>query len=234
VRSKWDRFHEWLKERHSQLAQAILVVVAASVIVGWQIPIVQDALVNSGVLQLLILFAVTDLSITVWKIGRSSADLVPVSGDLRGESAFVTHINNGRPGNASVLAVTGFDALPVVRQLVAAGWRVRLLIKNPPTFVAEEATIEAQATIKRISDEKRLADRTDVRLYDGTPAMHGVLFPNTAVIGWLKYNAQSHTVARYRDYPMVLAERSSMTGHRFYQMLSDEIEGMWSTAKEVP
>jgi hypothetical protein len=61
--------------------------------------------------------------------------------------------------------------------------------------------------------------------------MHGVLFTDIALVGWFGHSVSKST-ARYHKYPMVLAEGLSPTGRAYHQMLSDEVEELWSAAKE--
>jgi hypothetical protein len=130
--------------------------------------------------------------------------------------------------------LTGLNALPILRQFAGAGWRIRLLLKAPASFGLPAGTSEAGTTIRRIQSESALAKQVTIRVYDGFPAMHGVLMPNAAAIGWFSYIGQDRAsvdIVGYHRQPMILARTDKAGGAALHRMLHTEIEELWPNAQ---
>src|SRR5438132_10564444 len=115
----WGRLVNWLEARRAALSGAVLLVSGACVVVGWEINAVHDAVVGSGVIQVLILAAILDLSRTYSQTRKEAPEVEGLSPALRDSLAIMERPSGGADAVASIVALTGLNTLPLLRVLAA-------------------------------------------------------------------------------------------------------------------
>jgi hypothetical protein len=231
-----------LTERYRIAAfRTAFVIAVALVILGWQINQVQDDIVKSGVL-VLILLGVTIESLAAFERAQQAEKTFIVNRDdeefnqaIRARLADIP-----RCRKVDMLEYSGHSVHFLLESLVKNGASVRLLIRDP-TSVNQFQSQRIMATIRHIERFVLIhkPGKIEIRTYAFASSLRGRRFDNTLVVlGWYTPDVEAAGIAGDMEVmghcnPTVIAASDSQEGQALVEFFDRTFSALWASGQKL-
>jgi hypothetical protein len=233
----WTRIRALAERHRAAITRTIFVLTAAVVVVGWLVDEVQDFLLDSGLLLLLVLALLTDLTITVSRLTSGDHRLTAVRDDRESHEQLLAQIRAHPPKQVDMLEFSGYSVQPLLEQLAHRGCRVRLLVRDP-TCAKEIQRTRILASVRHVQDliSKRYGAEIEIRYYRAPPSVRGRKFDDKVVwLGWYTPSVgpdgdtDDNEVMGHHN-PTVICSTASDEGQGLRDFFDRVFAALWETA----
>lgn len=209
------------------VSRTVLVIALALFTVGQFIPAVQNLLIARGVIALVTLVVLLDLSTTVSAAVEGQA--LDVSSDQDQDTPRTLAFLQSHPvRRADLLEYSSASIEPLLAELKRQQAQIRLLIRHPDDVGAHQrARIIGQIRALKsiICDDN---DRAEVRCYRPFSGLRGRRFGDRIVsVGWYTPDVKTKLEVRGHTNPVVTARLSTPEGQDLARMFDDLFMGLW-------
>ncbi len=170
------------------ISRSVLVVVLALVAVGWEIDEVRKVVVTSGVLLVVLLGFVIEMSGTLSAYIAGKHPVQICRDDAQNNASLESHLAERPPKTAHLLEYSANSVLGVVEELARRGAAIRILIRHPKTVgkFQRRRILASIAHIERfVIREYRPKLDLEMRCYRMPASLRGRKFDNALVnLGW--------------------------------------------------
>lgn len=225
--SQYSRLKSFWQGNQRAIVRTVLVIGLAMFTVGQFIPAIQDLLIAKGVIAMLTLVVLLDLSVTVSSaIGGNGID---VSSDQDRDTPRTLAFLQSHPvRRADLLEYSSVSVEPLLVELKRQRAQIRLLIRHPDDVGAHQrARIIGQIrALKSIVCEDN--DRAEVRCYRPFSSLRGRRFGDRIIsVGWYTPDLRTKLEIRGHTNPIVTVPLSTPEGQDLARMFDDLFIGLW-------
>jgi hypothetical protein len=229
-----------LRERHRvPIVRSIFVVVAAAVVVGWEVDLVQRALIDSGAILLIILALVAEIAITVAQLVGVDYRVSALRDDRESEEHVMKHLRALAPKSADMLEFSGYSVHHLIEQLAHGDAKIRLLMKDPRT-TNEFQRRRILSSVEHI--QRWISDRYDapieIRFYTSAPSLRGRKFDDRFIsVGWYTpaidaKGRDEGTEVKGHCNPSVMCSTTTDEGQRLMAFFDTTFTSLWEASKD--
>jgi hypothetical protein len=231
-----------LTERYRiAIFRTAFVIAVALVVLGWEINQIQDYIVKSGVL-VLVLLGVTIESLAAFERTQQAGKtfIVNRDDDEFNQAIRLRLSNIPRCHKVDMLEYSGHSVHFLLENLVKNGASVRLLIRDPMS-VNQFQSQRIMATIKHIERFVLVhkSGKIEIRTYASASSLRGRRFDNTLVVlGW--YTPDVEASGRAGDMeimghcnPTIIAAPDSQEGQAFVEFFDRTFSALWASGQKV-
>lgn len=228
-----------LRERYKpQIVRTVFFLVAAVVVVGWEVDLVKRALIDSGVVLLVILALVADITITVAQLISVDYKVSAIRDDRESAEHLMKHIKAIRPKAADLLEFSAYSVHYLIEELAHGGANMRLLVKDPRT-TGEYQRRRIIASVDHI--QKWIAERynisIEIRFYTCNSSLRGRKFDDHFIsVGW--YTPVIGTTEDGEDTevkghcnPTIMCSTATDEGQRLKAFFDTTFTSLWEASK---
>lgn len=208
TRTLLGRFNAFRERYRVQVSIALAVLASLTFILGEAIPVVHDYVLNTGIIQYIILLVLLDLAVSVYLQQRPP--LTSISRDQdESMSKLIAAVPHCRDEEVELLEYAGQTTLPLIRAIRREAVPLRLLVKHPDTVTGmqKQRMITTLDTLYN-SIFENYKGTFEIRCYRLPYTLRGRrLGKETLELGWLTPDIKRETAYGHAN-PSVLADLS--------------------------
>jgi hypothetical protein len=217
------------------------VVAAAAVVVGWEVNQVQDFVVKSGVLVLVLLGVTVESLATFERAQRAEKTFIVNRDDDEFNQAIRTRLAAmPRCRNVDMLEYSGHSVHSLLENLVKNGANVRLLIRDPAS-VSQFQGNRILATIRHIERFVLIhsSGKIEIRTYAFASSLRGRRFDNALVVlGWYTPDVEASGLAGDMEImghcnPTIVSDSDSEEGRAFVEFFDRTFSALWASGQKI-
>ena len=225
-----------LRQRYAKgLALAIGLIAVVVFVLGQAISSVEDWMVDSNAMTLLIVLLVLDISYALSQIALRRQITVSRDQD-EDRTELLELIKNRRISDADLLEYSTAEARGIIKALRERQCRMRILVKHPESVAAD---IQKH----RITDQVRLLmahelhnyDAASIRFYRSPASIRGRRLGGAYVnLGWYTPNldAPDFEVLGHTN-PLITADLATREGQNLLRMFQGLFDRLWKEAEDA-
>jgi hypothetical protein len=225
--TRYARLRLFWQDNQRSITRTTAVIVLAMFGVGQFIPAVMDLLISKGVIAMLTLVVLLDLSGGIASAQAGGA--LDVSPDQDGDTPRTLALLQAQPvRKADLLEYSAASVEALLVELKRQRAEIRLLIRHPDNVGAHQRTrILGQITTLNslVCDDY---DRAEVRCYRPFSGLRGRRFGDRFIaVGWYTPDLRTKLEVRGHTNPVITARLDSPEGKHLARMFDDLFNGLW-------
>lgn len=228
----------FVERNRAAITRAMLALVTAMVLLGWESDWVRNALVSSGLLLVLILGFVMEMSVALSRLISVRPRVDIARDENENIDLLKTYLSKRPVEKADMLEYSAVAARPLIDELVRKGATLRILIKHPATVGPEQEKkiLASIGSLERFVLQHHGA-RVEIRCYKAPASLRGRKIDDLLLdVGWYTPDLSPQGVVDKLEIighlnPVVMCSAATEEGLHLREMFDRVFEPLWESAK---